>query len=52
MEPTIHVAITRKVKPGFEADFEQALLKFFVQSLKHKGALGAQLIRPVPGSGC
>jgi hypothetical protein len=50
MEPTIHVAITRKVKQGFEADFEQALLKFFAQSLKHKGALGAQLIRPVPGS--
>jgi hypothetical protein len=50
MEPTIHVAITRKVKPGFEADFEKALQKFFAQSLQHKGALGAQLIRPIPGS--
>lgn len=50
MEPSIHVAITRKVKPGFEADFETALLKFFAQSLQHKGALGAQLIRPIPGS--
>lgn len=50
MEPSIHVAITRTVKPGFEADFEKALQKFFIKSLKHQGALGAQLIRPIPGS--
>jgi uncharacterized protein len=50
MTNTIHVAITRQVKPGCEAAFETAILEFFADSLKHPGILGAQLLRPLPGS--
>lgn len=50
MQPTVHVAITRIVKPGCEKDFERAILKFFAQSAASPGVLGAQLIRPIPGS--
>lgn len=50
MEQDIHVAITRKVKPGFEEKFEQAIQEFFTTTSGHQGSLGAQLIRPVSRS--
>jgi len=46
----IHVAITRRVKPGREADFQQALREFFQTSFDHGGVLGATMIVPPPGS--
>jgi uncharacterized protein len=46
----IHVAITRKVKPGREAAFEESLREFFQESLDHRGVLGVHLISPPPGS--
>lgn len=50
MKPTVHVAITRIVKHGCEEDFEEAIRKFFAQSAVSPGVLGAQLIRPIPGT--
>lgn len=46
----IHVAITRRVKPGREAEFQQALREFFQASFAHSGVLGATMIVPPPGS--
>ncbi len=46
----IHVAITRRVKPGREADFQAALREFFQTSFGHGGVLGATMIVPPPGS--
>jgi len=46
----IHVAIKRTVRPGCEEAFEQAIRKFFTDSLKETSTLGAQLLRPLPGS--
>jgi antibiotic biosynthesis monooxygenase (ABM) superfamily enzyme len=46
----IHVAITRRVKPGHEAEFQQALREFFQSSFSHEGVLGASLLLPLPGS--
>jgi antibiotic biosynthesis monooxygenase (ABM) superfamily enzyme len=48
--PPIHVAITRRVKPGREADFEAALLRFFQQTMFAPGVLGAQVVRPASDS--
>lgn len=50
MKENIHVAITRKVKPGYEEAFEQAIQEFFAKTTRRQGSLGAQLIRPFPGS--
>ncbi len=50
MPEPVHVAITRKVKPGCEENFEQAILKFFADSQDQTDTLGAQLLRPLPGS--
>ena len=47
----IHVAITRRVRPGCEAEFQQALREFFQTSFAHGGVLGATMIVPPPGSG-
>ncbi len=49
MNSPVHVAITRKVKPGCEAPFEKAILNFFADSQKDEATLGAQLLRPLPG---
>jgi hypothetical protein len=49
MNKLVHVAITRKVKPGCEAAFEKAILNFFADSQKDEATLGAQLLRPLPG---
>ena len=46
----IHVAITRRVKPGCEAEFQQALRDFLQRSFAHGGVLGATMIAPPPGS--
>ena len=46
----IHVAITRKVKPGCERAFEESLRQLFQDSLAREGALGVHLISPPPGS--
>lgn len=46
----IHIAITRRVKPGCEAEFQTALREFFQASFTHGGVLGATMIVPPPGS--
>jgi len=46
----IHVAITRRVKPGCETEFQAALREFFPASFAHDGVLGATMIVPPPGS--
>jgi antibiotic biosynthesis monooxygenase (ABM) superfamily enzyme len=46
----IHVAITRRVRAGCEAKFQQALREFFQTSFGHGGVLGATMIVPPPGS--
>src|SRR5262249_2149729 len=46
----IHVAITRRVRAGSEAEFQQALLEFFQKSFAHDGVRGASLLTPPPGS--
>ena len=46
----IHMAITRKVKPGNERAFEDSLREFFQESLDHQGVLGVHLISPPPGA--
>lgn len=46
----IHIAITRRVKPGCEAEFQAALREFFQASFAHQGVLGATMIVPSPGS--
>jgi antibiotic biosynthesis monooxygenase (ABM) superfamily enzyme len=47
----IHVAITRRIKPGREEEFQTALKEFFAFSLGHSGVNGAAMIVPPPGSG-
>jgi antibiotic biosynthesis monooxygenase (ABM) superfamily enzyme len=46
----VHVAITRKIKPGCERAFEESLRHFFRDSLDHQGVLGVHLLSPPPGS--
>ena len=46
----IHIAITRRVRPGYEAEFQAALREFFQTSFAHGGVLGATMIVPPPGS--
>jgi antibiotic biosynthesis monooxygenase (ABM) superfamily enzyme len=45
------VTINRRVKPGREAAFEEALREFIPQALQFPGHLGVQVLRPTPGSG-
>jgi antibiotic biosynthesis monooxygenase (ABM) superfamily enzyme len=47
----IHVAITRRIKPGREQEFQTALKEFFVRSLAESGVHGAAMLVPPPGSG-
>ena len=47
---SIHVAITRRARPGHEAEFQDALRDFFQASFEHSGVLGATMIVPPPGS--
>ena len=46
----INVAITRRAKPGCEAEFQRALRAFFQESFAHGGVLGATMIVPPPDS--
>ena len=46
----IHIAITRRVRPGYETEFQQALRQFFQASFAHGGVLGATVIVPPPDS--
>src|SRR3989338_317052 len=47
---SIHVAITRQVRPGCEAEFQAGLREFFQSSFDHPAVLGAQMLVPPPGS--
>jgi antibiotic biosynthesis monooxygenase (ABM) superfamily enzyme len=47
----IHVAITRQVRPGCEAEFQEALRVFFRTSFGHESVMGASMLTPQPGSG-
>jgi len=47
----VHVAITRRVLPGCEAEFQQSLREFFQTSFAHDGVLGATMIVPAAGFG-
>ena len=46
----VHVAITRRVRPGCEAEFQNALREFFQTSFAQNGVIGATMIVPSPGS--
>jgi hypothetical protein len=46
----IHIAITRKVRSGCEAEFQAALRDFFQTSFAHSGVWGASMLTPPPGS--
>jgi antibiotic biosynthesis monooxygenase (ABM) superfamily enzyme len=46
----IHVAITRKVLPGKEEEFKDALRRFLGESFLHGGVQGAAMITALPGS--
>ena len=46
----IHIAITRRARPGREAEFQEALSAFFQASFAHGGVLGASMLVPPPGS--
>jgi len=46
----IHVAITRKVLPGKEKEFKEALRHFLGESFLHGGVQGAGMISPLPGT--
>ena len=46
----LHIAITRRVRPGCEAEFQAALREFFQTSFAHGGVLGASMLTPTPGS--
>lgn len=45
----IHIAITRRVRPGCEAAFQEELRAFFHASFAHDGVLGASMLTPPPG---
>ncbi|RXK81258.1 antibiotic biosynthesis monooxygenase [Filimonas effusa] len=47
----IHVAITRKVLPGKEEEFEVALRDFLGQSFAHEGVHGAMMITALKEDG-
>lgn len=46
----IHVAITRRVLPGREEEFREALREFFQNSFDHRSVMGASMLTPPPGS--
>jgi antibiotic biosynthesis monooxygenase (ABM) superfamily enzyme len=47
----IHVAITRKVKPGKEQEFKDALRQFMGESFSYSGVHGASMISGPEGEG-
>ena len=46
----IHVAITRRVLPGKEEEFKDALRRFLGDSFLHGGVHGASMMTALPGS--
>lgn len=50
MSEPIHEAITRRIKPGCEAEFQAALQGFFRDSFANAGVQGASMLVPPPGS--
>ena len=46
----IHIAITRRVRSGREAEFQQALREFLQTSFAHGGVQGASMLTPAPGA--
>jgi antibiotic biosynthesis monooxygenase (ABM) superfamily enzyme len=46
----IHIAITRRVRPGCEAEFQDALREFLQTSFGHDSVQGASMLVPPPGS--
>ncbi len=46
----VHVAITRRIKPGREAEFQEAVREFFKTSFSQIGVHGASMLVPTPGS--
>jgi uncharacterized protein len=46
----IHVAITRRVRAGCEAEFQQALREFLQTSFAYGGVWGANMLTPPPDS--
>jgi antibiotic biosynthesis monooxygenase (ABM) superfamily enzyme len=44
----IHVAITRRVRKGHEAEFQKALREFLRDSLASEGVLGVHMLTPAP----
>ena len=50
MNEHIDIAITRRVRPGCEVEFQQALREFIQASFGHNGVLGARMFVPLPGS--
>lgn len=45
----LHVAITRKILPGKEEEFKEALRQFLGDSFAHGGVHGASMITALPG---
>jgi len=46
----VHVAITRRVRRGCEAEFQRALHEFFQTSFGQNGVVGVNALVPPPGS--
>lgn len=47
---SIHVAITRRVRAGHEAEFGEKLRRFARESLAQPGTRGVQMLHPAPDS--
>lgn len=46
----VHIAVTRQVKPGMEAQYEAGLRAFALRSLNEPGTTGVHLLAPAPGT--
>lgn len=46
----VHVAITRRVLPGKEEEFKEALRRFMAESFVHDGVHGASMMTALPGN--
>lgn len=47
----VHMAVTRKVKPGYESDFDSRLQEFAIASMHCEGMAGVHILRPPLESG-
>ncbi|MCU0706978.1 MAG: antibiotic biosynthesis monooxygenase [Pirellula sp.] len=48
--PVVHCAVTRRVRPGCEEQFDEQLLAFVRQSIATDGVVGVHILRPAPGN--